>query len=361
MKKIVSLMVVIAMVALVSCGGKGKTLVSINGKNITESDLEFIGTINPKIKAQLSTPFGKKQILDTIVEQELLYQAAIKKGLQREPQVKDTLEFYKKAIIGRSYAEYYMKKSAKEYYDGHKDEFEKMQLAHIEIKFAPPKDPKADKNKKAPPPKKEQITRSKDAALKLANEIKARLDKGEEFAKVAKEVSEDSASKNNGGDLGKTAKSEPRLERRGFGPLLEKAFTIKVGEIAGPIESKEGFHIITVTKGAELQTYEEVEQSIVMKVQNEEKNKLMEELKKDAKVVFPEDAKKKKERETRKAAQSAPGIEGEKPAEGTPAVVIQQPATKQAQTPINPAEKAVQPTPTAPVAPAKPAAEKQKK
>ena len=65
-----------------SCSGKGKMLVTVNGTTITESDLDFLSTINPRLKMQLNTPFGKKQILDNMVEQELLYQAALKRGLQ---------------------------------------------------------------------------------------------------------------------------------------------------------------------------------------------------------------------------------------------------------------------------------------
>jgi parvulin-like peptidyl-prolyl isomerase len=287
MKKVLCFMLTAGLLFIVSCGSGGNALVSVNGKNITENDLNFLSTLNPRIKAQIATPFGKKQILDNLVEQELLYQAALKKGLQRDSGVKAKMELYRKVVIGQSYIESELKKSAREYYDKHKDEFEKLQLAHIEIKYALADD-KQDAKKAHPA--KEKISRSKDEALKLANEVKARLDKGEEFATVAKDVSEDSINKNNGGDLGKVSKNEQRLERRGFGPLVEKAFSMQVGETAGPIETKEGYHIITVTKGSELQPYEEAEQVILFKVQGDERNKILASLKKDSKVVYPEAA-----------------------------------------------------------------------
>ena len=275
---------------LLSCSGGGKTLATINGKAITDGDLDFLSTINPRLKAQLATPFGKKQVLDNLVEQELLYQAALKKGLQRDGDVKAKFELYKKVIIAQAFVESEMKRNAREYYDQHKSEFEKLQLAHIEIKYVQPEDKKAKKAHSKPA--KDKITRTKDAALKLANEAKARLNKGEEFAKVAKDVSEDTISKNNGGDLGKASKDEARLERRGFGPLLEKAYTMQVGEIAGPIETKEGYHIITVTKGAELEPFEAAEQAIMFKVQGDQRNKLIADLKKNAKIAYPGEEKK---------------------------------------------------------------------
>lgn len=307
------LLAVVMLMLAVSCGSKGKTLVSINGTSITEKDLDFLSTMNPRLKMQLSTPFGKKQILDNMVEQELLYQAAVKKGVQRDSMAKAKIELYKKVIIAQSLVENEMKKAAKDYYDKNKNEFEKLQVAHILVKFA-----KALKetDKKAPPPK-DKVLRSKDAALKIANEIKARLDKGEEFAKVAKESSEDNATKNNGGDLGKASKADQRLERKGYGPLLEKAFTMQVGEIAGPIEAGDGYHIITVTKGAELEPYAEAEQAILMKIGGDERNKLMADLKKNAKIVYADGEKKELAKVPEVKPENAPTA-GSAPSPATP-------------------------------------------
>jgi parvulin-like peptidyl-prolyl isomerase len=299
MKKLLSMTVVAVLVlGLFGCSGKGKTLVTVNGKGITEGDLDFLSNINPRLKMQLSTPFGKKQILDNMVEQELMYQAATKRGLQRDSIVKAKIDLYKKVIIAQAFIESEMEKRAKEYYEKNKGEFEKLQLSQILVKFAQPKDDKA----KGPAPK-DKINRSKDAALKIANDIKKRLDGGEDFAKLAKEFSDDPTSKNVGGDLGKVSKADPRLERKGYGPLLEKAFTMQVGETAGPIETPEGYHVITVTKGVELQPYDEVAQAVMMKVQGEERNKILADVRKDAKVVFADEKKK----EEAKPAEAKPG------------------------------------------------------
>lgn len=349
MKK-VSLFVLVALclTLLASCGGKGKTLVSINGKDITEGEIDFLGGLNPRIKMQLATPFGKKQILENLVDQELLYQAALKKGLQRDAGVKAKLDLYKKVVIGQSYIESTTEKAARNYYEKNKGEFEKLQFADIVIKFGQPDEKKPEKGK--PAPKAENVTRTKEAALTLANEVKARLDKGEEFAKVAKEVSEDPMAKNNGGDLGKASRTEQRLERRGYGPLLEKAYTMQVGKIAGPIETKDGYHIITVTKGAELEPFDQAEQAIMFKIQGEERNKIMADLKKDAKIVWPGEEKKKEAKPTVKP-EAKPGEapaqpEGMAPSTGgaAPSPTPDEHSGHQHDAP---------PAPSAPVAPAK--------
>lgn len=319
---------------LLSCGGKGgKTLVTINGKAITTGDLDFLGTINPRIKMQIDSPFGKKQILDNLVEQELLYQAATRKGIQRSSDVQAKIDLYKKVIISQSYVEAEIEKKAKEYYEKNKGEFEKLQLAHIEIKYADAKDEKKDPKAHPKKPEKDKVTRTRAAALELANKIKTRIDAGEDFATVAKEASEDAISKNNGGDLGLASKGEPRLERRGWGPLLEKAFTMQVGEKAGPIETKDGYHIITVTKGVEPQLFDEAKQAIIFKIQGDERTKLLADLKKNSKVVFAEE---------KKPAEQKPA-EGQLPAATEPSAV---PA---------PAAAPVAPTAPAPASTAPPA------
>lgn len=313
MKKLSALFL---LVALISCGGEGgKTVVTINGKAITEGDLDLLGSFNPRIKMQLATPFGKKQILDNLVEQELLYQESLKRGVQNDSKVKAKIDLYKKVIISQALVDNELDKAAKEHYDQNKEKFEKLQLAHILVKFGDPKKAK----------KKGEKIISEAEALKIANSIKARLDKGEDFAKVAKETSEDNLTKGNGGDLGKASKNESRLERRGYGPLLEKAFTMKVGEIAGPIKTEQGYHIITLTKGVELEPFEEVKQSIMFEIQGDIRNKFLSKLKGDSKIVYAEEKKAEEKPATSAAPPAGEAGQAGQPATGAPA----QPTTGQ--------------------------------
>ncbi len=78
------------------------------------------------------------------------------------------------------------------------------------------------------------------AARKKIEAAKARLDKGEAFATVAREVSEDSSAEN-GGDLGLFGKGQ-------MVPAFEKAaFALKKDETSDIIRSPFGFHIIKLT------------------------------------------------------------------------------------------------------------------
>ena len=75
---------------------------------------------------------------------------------------------------------------------------------------------------------------------RLAGEIVRRARAGEDFAKLAKEYSEDSATKDEGGDLGYlTRGSLPKA-------LEEVVFHMEAGEVRGPIRASRGFHVIKV-------------------------------------------------------------------------------------------------------------------
>ena len=68
-----------------------------------------------------------------------------------------------------------------------------------------------------------------------------RIDSGESFADVAGDASTDTASAQNGGDLGEVPRGAtvPEFE--------EAAFGAKPGELVGPVRSQFGFHVIEVT------------------------------------------------------------------------------------------------------------------
>ena len=96
------------------------------------------------------------------------------------------------------------------------------------------------------------------AAETRVNAINERLKKGEKFAEVARDGSDDPNSKNAGGDLG------PFSRERVLPEIGDAAFKLKVGEVSPPVRSTFGFHIIKVTdrKPAHLATLDEVRKQI---------------------------------------------------------------------------------------------------
>jgi peptidyl-prolyl cis-trans isomerase D len=112
---------------------------------------------------------------------------------------------------------------AKAYYDGHTSEFvqeEQVRARHILLQV----------NDK----------RTEAQAMTEAQAIKARLQKGEDFAKIAAEKSEDPGSKAQGGDLGFFGRGRMIKE------FEDAAFGAKPGEIVGPVKTSFGVHILKI-------------------------------------------------------------------------------------------------------------------
>lgn len=88
--------------------------------------------------------------------------------------------------------------------------------------------------------------RKKEDALKIANEVKSKLEKGEDFAAVAKEYSEDPGSKDKGG----------LYEKQEAGTWVpefkEKALTLEKDKISEPVETSYGYHVLKVEDRQEM-------------------------------------------------------------------------------------------------------------
>lgn len=73
-----------------------------------------------------------------------------------------------------------------------------------------------------------------------ATTVETRLKNGEDFSKVAKELSTDTSNKDKGGDLGWFARADMVTE------FSDAAFALKVGEISQPVKTTYGYHVIQV-------------------------------------------------------------------------------------------------------------------
>jgi peptidyl-prolyl cis-trans isomerase D len=113
------------------------------------------------------------------------------------------------------------------YYDDHLTEFEQphqVRAAHVLVRVADTGGSDAEA-----------------AAKAKAQDVIKRVKGGEDFAKLAKEISEDPGSAEKGGDLGWVAKGQmvPQFE--------SAAFALKSGELTGePVRSPFGYHVIKV-------------------------------------------------------------------------------------------------------------------
>jgi peptidyl-prolyl cis-trans isomerase D len=145
----------------------------------------------------------------------------------------------------------------KTYYDEQKvktperfTEAEQRRVSHILLPVANPKD---------------------DAAVKTkADGILKRAEAGEDFSKLAKEFSQDPGSAQQGGDLGWS-------ERKVWvAPFADAAYSMKVGEIRGPVKTQFGYHILKLDgiRPATVKTFEQSKPDLETEYRRNEAEKL---------------------------------------------------------------------------------------
>jgi len=89
-------------------------------------------------------------------------------------------------------------------------------------------------------PQTQQQVREDEEALKIANEVKAKLDAGGDWEALAKEFSEDEGSKDKGGLY------EKQQAKGWVSAFKEAANTQEIGKIGEPVKTEYGYHVMKV-------------------------------------------------------------------------------------------------------------------
>ncbi|HST93768.1 MAG TPA: peptidylprolyl isomerase [Microvirga sp.] len=120
------------------------------------------------------------------------------------------------------------------------------------------------------------LVASEDEAKKAAARVKG----GEDFAKVAGELSTDPGSKTDGGDLGFFTKD------RMVEPFAEAAFKMEPGQVSDPVQSQFGWHVIRVEekRAKPVPSFEEMKDQVNAYLERKAQQDLILGLRKDAKI-----------------------------------------------------------------------------
>lgn len=200
---------------------KDKILAKVNGKNITGEDYNiFINSLNPDLRKHLLNTEKNKEVIDELIHQELIYQDAKDKGLDKEEDFQKVLEKAKKSLLLNYYLGKMLSdiaitdKEIEDFYKLHKDHFNTpptVRASHILVED-----------------------------LEKAQEIYNKIVNGADFSLEARENST-CPSKNKGGDLGNFSRGQMVKE------FEDAAFSMNVGDISKPIKTEFGYHIIKLT------------------------------------------------------------------------------------------------------------------
>jgi peptidyl-prolyl cis-trans isomerase C len=270
--------------------GDDVAIATVNGQKILKSDLDAIlemyagalggsNGVDDELKKQM-----RKNMLDQMIDGEVLYQAGGKfpvEGLEEKVEsefnrvlkqygtkekfeeevkknkltVEKIRENLKKNIVIQNYVDNEIlakieipEDDVKTHYESNKESYntpEQVSASHILIKL-----------------EHGASQEQKDDAMVKIKKVKERLNAGDDFATVAKEMSE-GPSAANGGDLGSFGKGAM------VKPFQDAAFALNIDEVSDIVETQFGYHIIKVSdkKAAKKRTYEEVKAEIKNSIQ----------------------------------------------------------------------------------------------
>lgn len=228
---------------------ENKILATVNGKNITEYDIEvLLRSLDQQTAMQFYSQDGRNKLLNELISQELFYQEALDNKLEQEEAFKNELDNAKVSIL-KQYAMRKLLSGIKveeeeivNYYNEHKEQFnspESVRAEHILV-------PEEDK----------------------ARDILVEIKEGLSFEEAAKKYSK-CPSGANGGDLGYFTKGNMVKE------FEDATFSMNVNEISEPVKTQFGYHLIKLIdkKEAGVKSFEEVRNELQHRLLGMKQNK----------------------------------------------------------------------------------------
>jgi parvulin-like peptidyl-prolyl isomerase len=256
----------------------GDVLATVNGLNVGSKDYKAAASRKVPANGKALSTEEKTEVLDRLVDEKLLYLAALDQGLDQDPKVQKVMvnTLLREAVYAKVKNSDFTDEDLQKYFDEHKDEFvvpEKVQIKRILVKVT---DDRAD-------------DAAKSEAERILGELKT--DVGQ-FKDLASKFSED-PYKRRGGDVGFVPKDgKPGLDSG----IVDKAFSLSVGELSGVFKTDEGYNIVlNANKRDKVErTFQQMKGSVLRKIKNEKLKSLYEsyvgDLRVDAKIAM-EDAK----------------------------------------------------------------------
>jgi len=236
---------------------------TVNGENISTKEFESMVSMmsNGQITADKLTPEQRKMVLDRLVVMHVAAAEALKEGLDKQADTVANLKMSRLSVLSNAELKEHMEKAAVT---------DQEVQAEYDAKYGKPtKEYKAS----------HILVKTEDEA----NALIAKLNKGADFADLAKKNSTDPGSGKNGGDLGWFPGKQMVPEFTAAVEQLEKG---KITE--KPVKSQFGYHIIKLEDVRESAppALADVKPQIENTLKQQKFQKYLEDLRNNAKVEF---------------------------------------------------------------------------
>lgn len=226
----------IVFVPLAAATAEDTVLARVDGVDIKQSDLDFAASeVGPRL-GNYRPEDRKRVLLQFVIENELMAAAGEKENLDEADTFNARVKYHTRRALRDAY------------FDSN---------IHDAVTEAEAKTIYNEKIAKMKPEQEVHARHILVASEAEAKEIKARLEKGEDFAALAKEKSKDTNAE--GGDLGFFTRGQM------LKPFEEAAFALDVGKISDPVQTQFGWHIIKVEekRDQKLPAFDEVKEAII--------------------------------------------------------------------------------------------------
>jgi peptidyl-prolyl cis-trans isomerase C len=236
-----------------------EVLATVNGKEITDDDVRIAAEdIGPSIPQQLQGKARDAYLLDYLIDSELVAEKAAADKLDQDPAFAKRIAYYRQKVL----TETLLSKVAKDAVTP-----EKLQQTYNQA---------AQQQKPQTEIHARHILVDTEAAAQAALK---RIKAGEDFAKVAKDVSKDGGE--DGGDLGWFTKDRMVPE------FADAAFKLNEGQVSDPVKTQFGWHIIKVEgkRQTTFPPYDQLKGQVAAFVVQQAQTELIQQLHKDAKIV----------------------------------------------------------------------------
>lgn len=231
----------------------------VNGTTIPAYRIE--AAVKARIaQGQQDTPEMRKGILDALINQEVVAQEAVKKGLNKQPTIAARIELDRQMVLVNAYFEDYLKKNPVT------DEMLRKEYERLKPQL---------------PAKEYKVRHILVEKEDDAKSIIAQLKKGGSFEKLAAEHSKDPGSKGRGGDL------DWGPAERYVKPFAEAVTKLKKGQLVeAPVKTDFGYHVIRLDdeRASKIPSFDEAKPQLQQLVQNQVVQKAISDLRAKAKV-----------------------------------------------------------------------------
>jgi parvulin-like peptidyl-prolyl isomerase len=209
-------------------------VITIGAQKITRAQFEqLLAAAAPKAAA----PADKRKVAEQYADLETMAQEARKRMLDENPETKLMVSLQTDTVLANMLAKKVSDKAQftdldlRAYFNAHPGEFQEAKGSHILIRF---------KGSTVPlKPNAKDLTEAE--ALAKAQDIRAKLVAGADFAALAKAESDDAGSGAKGGDLGSFKQGQM------VAPFDHAAFTAPIGEVTEPVKTNFGYHLIKIS------------------------------------------------------------------------------------------------------------------